>query len=75
MNTLSLIFVRFYTIFLSGRVKKKKGRERVDRVDNKETVLRKSEYQQKVLKFKKTSTFSQNLIIDIVSLIQSVRVD
>ena len=30
----------------------------------KETVLRKSEYQQKVLKFKKTSTFSQNLFIE-----------
>ena len=30
----------------------------------KETILRKSKYQQKVLKFKKTSPFSQNLFIE-----------
>ena len=30
----------------------------------KETILRKSEYQQKVLKFKKTSPLSQNLFIE-----------
>ena len=33
-------------------------------ITNKETVQRKSEYQQKVLKFKKTSPFSQNLFIE-----------
>ena len=33
-------------------------------VSIKETVLRKSEYQQKVLKFKKTSPFSENLFIE-----------
>ena len=31
----------------------------------KETILRKSEYQQKVLKFKKTSPFSQNFPFNI----------
>ena len=30
----------------------------------KETILRKSEHQQKVLRFKKTSPFSQNLFIE-----------
>ena len=33
-------------------------------VYSKETVLRKSEDQQKVLKFRKTSPFSQNLFIE-----------
>ena len=34
------------------------------RISSKETILRKSEYQQKVLKFKKTSPLSQNLFIE-----------
>ena len=34
-----------------------------DIVDFKETILRKCKYQQKVPMFKKTSSFSQNLII------------
>ena len=33
-------------------------------IQTKETILRKSKYQQKVLKFKKTSPFPQNLFID-----------
>ena len=33
-------------------------------MDSKETIIRKSVFQQKVLKFEKTSPFSQNLFIE-----------
>ena len=40
-------------------------------INTKETILRKSEYQRKVLKFKKTSPFSQNLFNESRFLIGS----
>ena len=48
-------FFRGGQTFLSFLFSKKRE------IHSKETILRKSEYQQKVLKFKKTSPFSQNL--------------